>query len=109
MENHSCAVNCIEERKEKKRKKTLYVLFLPIQVTSVPGLRREGVREIRARYPNFDPEIGSVIDGQIHVHDGTRRNYRHLTSGGCLAATGGSVRVHTTAIIAICLNLCLAY
>jgi hypothetical protein len=44
---------------------------LPVQVTSVPGLRREGVREIRARYPNFDPEIGSVIDGQIHVHDGT--------------------------------------
>jgi hypothetical protein len=68
IENLSCAVVL-------KQQKTNCVFSLPVQVASVPGLRREGVREIRARYPNFDPEIGSVIDGQIHVHDGTLRNY----------------------------------
>ena len=34
------------------------------------GLRRNGVREIRARYPNFDPELDSTIGGTRHYHDG---------------------------------------
>ena len=40
------------------------------QVKSVLGLRRDGVREIRARFPNFDPELDSVIDGTLLYHDG---------------------------------------
>lgn len=40
------------------------------QTTTLTGLRRDDVREIRARFPNFDPELGSVIDGVKHVHDG---------------------------------------
>ena len=36
----------------------------------VLGLRRNGVREIRARYPNYDPELSSVIDGNLQIHDG---------------------------------------
>eukprot|EP01052_Picozoa_sp_SAG31_P032023 SAG31_NODE_3465_length_4243_cov_8.202220_6_plen_133_part_00 len=40
------------------------------QVTGVPGLRKDGVREIRARYPNHDPELNAVIDGKYLVHDG---------------------------------------
>lgn len=39
-------------------------------VRSIRGLRRNGVREIRARYPNFDPELDSTINGQRHYHDG---------------------------------------
>ena len=34
------------------------------------GLRRDGVREIRARYPNFDPEMDATIGGVRHYHDG---------------------------------------
>ena len=37
-------------------------------VQRIHGLRRDGVREIRARYPNFDPELDSTIDGQRHYH-----------------------------------------
>ena len=40
------------------------------QVETVTGLRKDDIREIRARYPNFDPERGSVIDGDMHIHDG---------------------------------------
>ena len=40
------------------------------QVTNVPGLRRNGVREIRARFPNFDPELDAVIGGEHLIHDG---------------------------------------
>eukprot|EP01046_Picozoa_sp_COSAG06_P012791 COSAG06_NODE_761_length_12491_cov_24.035507_9_plen_316_part_00 len=40
------------------------------QVTNVPGLRKDGVREIRARYPNHDPELNAVIGGKYLVHDG---------------------------------------
>eukprot|EP00937_MAST-01D_sp_MAST-1D-sp2_P005490 g5490.t1 len=36
----------------------------------VPGLRVDGVREIRARHPNNDPELDAVIDGEHLVHDG---------------------------------------
>lgn len=40
-------------------------------VRAIPGLRRDGVREIRARYPNFDPELDSILDdGSRHMHDG---------------------------------------
>jgi hypothetical protein len=39
-------------------------------ITNVPGLRLDGVREIRARYPNHDPEQNAVIDGKYLVHDG---------------------------------------
>jgi hypothetical protein len=39
-------------------------------VRQILGLRRDGVREIRARYPNFDPELDSTIDGSRHFHDG---------------------------------------
>eukprot|EP01043_Picozoa_sp_COSAG02_P007491 COSAG02_NODE_224_length_28285_cov_39.533066_20_plen_407_part_00 len=39
-------------------------------VSSIPGLRRDGVREIRARWPNFDEERDSVIDGSYRVHNG---------------------------------------
>lgn len=49
---------------------SIFLYFLWPQVTAVPGLRRNDVREIRARYPNFDPELDSVIDGELHVHDG---------------------------------------
>ena len=37
----------------------------------IAGLRVDGVREIRARYPNADPERSSVIAGKLQVHDGT--------------------------------------
>jgi hypothetical protein len=37
-------------------------------IQQVHGLRRDGIREIRARYPNFDPELDSTIDGQRHFH-----------------------------------------
>ena len=40
-------------------------------VRRILGLRRNGVREIRARYPNFDPELDSTIDGKRHFHDGS--------------------------------------
>ena len=39
-------------------------------VGTLAGLRLNGQREIRARFPNFDPELDSVIDGQHLVHDG---------------------------------------
>ena len=39
-------------------------------VASIPGLRRDGVREIRARWPDFDEERDSVIDGSYRVHNG---------------------------------------
>ena len=42
------------------------------ELAQLPGLRLDGVREIRARYPNFDPELDSVIDGELRVHDGGR-------------------------------------
>lgn len=48
------------------------------QVTSVPGLRKDGVREIRARYPNHDPELNAVIGGKYLVHDG-REGLLNLT------------------------------
>ena len=47
-----------------------YEASLKGQVTNVPGLRKDGVREIRARYPNHDPELNAVIDGKYLVHDG---------------------------------------
>ena len=47
-----------------------YEASLKGQVTNVPGLRQDGVREIRARYPNHDPELYAVIDGKYLVHDG---------------------------------------
>ena len=34
------------------------------------GLRRNGIREIRARFPNFDPEMDATINGTRHFHDG---------------------------------------
>lgn len=40
------------------------------QVVDVPGLRKDGVREIRARYPNHDPELNAFIEGKYLVHDG---------------------------------------
>lgn len=44
---------------------------VPSNLTTIPGLRRDDVREIRARYPNFDPELDSVDEaGTYHVHDG---------------------------------------
>ena len=39
-------------------------------VGSIPGLRLNGERQIRARFPNFDSERDSVIDGRHHVLDG---------------------------------------
>ena len=39
-------------------------------IAHVLGLRRDGVREIRARFPNFDPEIDAMINGAYLVHDG---------------------------------------
>jgi hypothetical protein len=45
--------------------------LLPM-IASIPGLRRNGVREIRARWPNFDEELDSVDEfGVYHVHDGS--------------------------------------
>ena len=43
-----------------------------LSIDDVPGLRVDGVREIRARWPNFDPERSSVIDGRLMTHDGRR-------------------------------------
>jgi hypothetical protein len=40
------------------------------RVGAFSGLRLHGKRQIRARFPNFDPELDSVIDGQHLVHDG---------------------------------------
>ena len=39
-------------------------------IGSIPGLRLDGARQVRARFPNFDPEIDRVIDGHYLVHDG---------------------------------------
>lgn len=40
-------------------------------VPAIAGLRRNGVREIRARWPNFDEELDSVDEhGRYHVHNG---------------------------------------
>ena len=39
-------------------------------VEALTGLRLEGKRQIRARYPNADPELDRVIDGEYIVHDG---------------------------------------
>jgi hypothetical protein len=40
-------------------------------VDSIPGLRRNGIREIRARWPNFDEELDWVDEqGVYHVHNG---------------------------------------
>jgi len=40
-------------------------------VAAIPGLRRDGVREIRARWPNFDEELDSVDEnGVYNVHNG---------------------------------------
>jgi hypothetical protein len=47
-----------------------YEASLKGQVKDVPGLRLNGVREIRARFPNFDPELDAMIDGRYRVHDG---------------------------------------
>jgi hypothetical protein len=41
-----------------------------VSMGGVTGLRRNGVREIRARYPNFDPEMDSTFNGTRHFHDG---------------------------------------
>ncbi len=48
------------------------------QVVDVPGLRKDGVREVRARYPNHDPELNAVIGGKYLVHDG-REGLLNLT------------------------------
>ena len=37
-----------------------FVAYLP-SVDTLPGFRRDGVREIRARYPNFDEELDMVF------------------------------------------------
>lgn len=34
-------------------------------VRSIPGLRLDGKRQIRARFPNFDPERDSVVGGKL--------------------------------------------
>ncbi len=47
-----------------------YEASLKGQVENVPGLRVDGLREIRARFPNHDPEINAVIEGKYLVHDG---------------------------------------
>ena len=39
-------------------------------VGGMTGLRLDGRRAIRARYPNFDEELDRVIDGKYLVHDG---------------------------------------
>ena len=57
------------------------------QVRNVPGLRRNGVREIRARFPNHDPEMNAVIDGTYLVHDG--RAGMVNTSSGLWITKGG--------------------
>lgn len=41
----------------KKAATNIYVANLP-DISSIPGLRVNGMRAIRARYPNADPEIG---------------------------------------------------
>ena len=61
------------------------------QAEAVPGLRKDGVREIRARYPNHDPELNAVIDGQYLVHDG-RQGLLNLTALNATAwIPGGAV------------------
>jgi len=47
-----------------------FAAYLP-NTTSIPGFRRDGVREIRARWPDFDEELDSVDKyGNYLVHDG---------------------------------------
>ena len=51
--------------------KGCFEAVLPHAITSVPGLRRNGIREIRCRWPNFDEELDSVDeDGVYHTHNG---------------------------------------
>eukprot|EP01048_Picozoa_sp_COSAG05_P005358 COSAG05_NODE_316_length_11576_cov_16.975342_1_plen_317_part_00 len=56
------------------------------QVTNVPGLRRNGVREIRARYPNHDPESNAVISGEYLVRRQVghgQHKWRSMALCGC--------------------------
>ena len=63
--------NLTTDWKPSKRCKGCFQADLSAQgVERVLGLRRDGVREIRARFPNFDPELDSTIDGTRHFHDG---------------------------------------
>ena len=49
-------------------------------IGSIRGLRLGGARQIRARYPNFDPEIDRVIDSNYMVHDGYQGWIRSATN-----------------------------
>ena len=49
---------------------------LGARMSEMRGLRLDGARQIRARYPNFDPERDTVINGRYLVHDG----YQGVTS-----------------------------
>jgi hypothetical protein len=76
----SGGVNLTTPWKPSKACKGCWQASLKGQVSNVLGLRRDGVREIRARFPNHDPELNAVIDGQYLVHDG--RAGMVNTSGG---------------------------
>jgi hypothetical protein len=55
-------------------------------VAAMAGLRRDGVREIRARYPDFDAEFGGVTGSPALVHDGVDGWVHAGTSWVCAAA-----------------------
>ena len=63
-------------------------------VASVPGLRVDGVREIRARYPNFDPELDAVIARALSIHPQDRwedmRTFAYALSMATGIACGGA-------------------
>ena len=79
----SGGVNLTQQWKPSSRCTGCFEMDLSKQnVQQVRGLRRDGVREIRARYPNFDPELDSTIDGQRHFHsarDGWLAGHYNLT------------------------------
>eukprot|EP00912_Choanoflagellata_sp_UC4_P000575 UC4_evm2s355 len=67
----SGGVNLTTKWKPSSRCKGCFEVNLDGQVDDILGLRLDGVREIRSRYPNFDPELDSTIEGVRHFHDGS--------------------------------------
>eukprot|EP01052_Picozoa_sp_SAG31_P042774 SAG31_NODE_6901_length_1857_cov_1.932878_1_plen_511_part_01 len=63
-----------------------FAAHLGDQVRDIVGLRLEEVREIRARYPDFDAERGGVAGKPGLVHDGVDGWIRAGTSWICAAA-----------------------
>ena len=67
----SGGVNLTVDWKPSTRRAGCFEADLASQgIHTLYGLRRDGIREIRARFPNFDPEQDATINGTRHFHDG---------------------------------------